>query len=562
MIIRVRILLSVFASLLTFSTCQTAPPDLLLINGKVWTGADNASFSEALAIRGNRIDRIGTTAELSSLAGEGTRIIDLNGRLVIPGFNDAHIHFLGGSIGLTEVDLFNAANPAGIVEAVKRFADAHPDKAWLTGRGWQYTWFNSGLPTNEDLEGIPEDRPILLTAYDGHSSWANAKALELAGVTAKSSVPGYGRIVVVDNKPTGALLEDAQDLVRTIVPESTHSEKLDALRMGLKRAAAFGITTLQNASGSMEELALYKELLKNNELTARYDAALTVNERTTPEQIEAFRLEREQLADNSYVHADAIKFMFDGVIESHTAAMLLPYDDAPGVTGDFALPLEAYRSQVFACDKAGFRIYTHAIGDRAVREALNAYEAAAQVNGDRPRRHRVEHIETISPDDIPRFAQLGVMASMEPIHADPATMGVWQRAIGPERLPYSFAWASMLRAGAKLVYSSDWPACLDLDPIHGLHIAVNRRTTDGFPEQGWVVDQKINITEALLAYTRMGAYSSFEEESKGQIKPGMLADLVVLSDDLFSIEPMKIGSTKVDVTVFDGRVIYERAVGR
>lgn len=562
MIIRVRILFIVFASLLTFSTCQTAPPDLLLINGKVWTGADNASFSEAVAIRGNRIDRTGTTVELSSLAGEGTRIIDLDGRLVIPGFNDAHIHFLGGSMGLTEVDLFTSANPPGIVEAVKRFADAHPDKAWITGRGWQYTWFKSGLPTNEDLEGIPEDRPVLLTAYDGHSAWANAKALELAGITAKSSVPGYGRIVVVDNKPTGALLEDAQDLVRTIVPESTHAEKLDALRMGLKRAAALGITTLQNASGSMEELALYKELLKNKELTARYDAALTVNERTTPEQIEAFRLEREQLAGNPYVHADAIKFMFDGVIESHTAAMLLPYDDAPGVTGDFALPLEAYRSQVFACDKAGFRIYTHAIGDRAVREALNAYEAAAQVNGVRPRRHRVEHIETISPDDIPRFAQLGVMASMEPIHADPATMGVWQRAIGPERLPYSFAWASMLRAGAKLVYSSDWPACLDLDPIHGLHIAVNRRTTDGFPEQGWVVDQKINITEALLAYTRMGAYSSFEEESKGQIKPGMVADLVVLSDDLFSIEPMKIGSTKVDVTVFDGQVIYERAVGR
>lgn len=437
MIIRNRIQLSGYVLLLTLCACQPAPPDLLLINGKVWTGTDKVTFAEAVAVRGNRIDRVGTTAELSSLAGKGTRIIDLNGRLLIPGFNDAHIHFLGGSMGLLEVDLFAAANPSGVVEAVKRYAGANPDKSWITGRGWQYTWFKTALPTSGDLAGIPEDRPVFLTAYDGHSAWANSKALELAGVTAKTSVPGYGRIVVSGDQLTGTLLEDAQRLVKTIVPEPTNAEKLEALRQGLKRAAGFGITSLQNASGSLEELALYKELQKNNALTVRYTAALSVNESTTPEQIEAFRQEREQLSDNPYVHADAIKFMLDGVIESHTAAMLLPYADAPGVTGDFALPLGAYRSQVLACDKAGFRIYTHAIGDRAVREALNAYVAAMKANGDRPRRHRVERIESVSPDDIQRFAQLDVMASMEPIHADPGTMDVWQRAIGPDRLPYS-----------------------------------------------------------------------------------------------------------------------------
>jgi len=563
MIIRIRMLLFAFGLLFAFVTCQTAPPDLLLINGKVWTGTADGTFVEAVAVRGNRIDRVGTTADLSSMTGAGTQIIDLNGRLVIPGFNDAHIHFLGGSIGLTEVDLFNASNPSGVVAEVNRYAEAHPSKAWITGRGWQYTWFKSGLPTFEELAGINSDRPVLLTAYDGHSAWANAKALELAGITANSEVPGYGRIIIDSQKQiTGALLEDAQNLVEKIIPEPTRTEKLDALRLGLERAASFGITSLQNASGSMEELALYKELLKNGELTVRYAAALSVNEHTTPEQIEAFRQERELLSQNPYLRADAIKFMLDGVIESHTAAMLLPYDDAPGVTGDFAIPLEAYKSQVMACDKAGFRLYTHAIGDRAVREALNAYEAAAKQNGKRPRRHRVEHIETISPDDVPRFAQLGVLASMEPIHADPATMDVWQKAIGAERLPFSFAWASMLSAGAKLVYSSDWPDCIDLNPIHGLHVAVNRRTTDGYPEQGWVAGQKIPLADALLAYTYMGAYSSFEEGVKGQIKTGMLADLVVLSDDLFTIDPMKIGSTKVDVTIFDGRVIYERAASR
>lgn len=542
---------------LVTAACKPDPADVVLVNGKIWTADDQGTFVEALAVREGKIIASGATADIAAYQGEETQVIDLKGRLTIPGFNDAHIHFLGGSRELAEVDLSGAMNGAEIVRRVNAFAALHPEKPWITGRGWQYSWFPAGLPTPEDLPGMPSDRPVYLRAYDGHSSWANEKALQLAGVTADSKVNGFGRIVLgYGRKPTGALLEAAADLVSVHVPKPSRAEKLDALRAGLKLAASLGITSLQNASGSLDELSLYEELLRNGELTARYAAALSVDELTPQSAIDSFLQKREEYKSNPRLRADAIKFMLDGVIESHTAAMLEPYDDQPDDTGDFAIPLDQYRERVRQLDKAGFRLYTHAIGDRAVREALNAYEDAQRANGPAPRRNRIEHIETISPDDLPRFAALGVLASMEPIHADPGTMGVWQKAIGTDRLPFSFAWASLKSAGATLVYSSDWPACIDINPIRGIHVAVNRRTPEGFPPEGWVAGQRVSITDALIAYTRTGAYASFEESTKGQLKPGYVADLAVLSDDLFSIDPMKITSATVEMTIIDGKVIW------
>jgi hypothetical protein len=540
------------------SACRPEPASLLLVNGKIWTADDGGTIVQALAIRDGKIQATGTAEELQDYQGTATRVIDLQGRLVIPGFNDAHIHFLGGSRELSEVDLGGAMNGEEVVRRVNAYAAEHPEKLWITGRGWQYTWFPSGLPTPGDMSGMISDRPVYLRAYDGHSSWANEKALQLAGVTADSKVNGFGHVVLgYERKPTGALLETAADLVSVHVPKPSRAEKLDALRTGLKLAATLGITSLQNASGSLDELSLYEELLSKQELTARYSAALSVDEFTPQTVIDSFAAKREVYKTNPMLHADAIKFMLDGVIESHTAAMIEPYDDEPDSRGDFAMPLESYRQRVQELDKAGFRIYTHAIGDKAVRESLNAYEEAQRKNGPGPRRHRIEHIETVSPKDLPRFAQLGVLASMEPIHADPGTMGVWQKAIGADRLPFSFAWASLKSAGATLVFSSDWPACIDINPIRGVHVAVNRRTPEGFPAEGWVAGQRVSITDALIAYTRTGAYASFEEASKGQLKPGYLADLVVLSDDLFTIDPMKIASTMVEMTIVDGKVVWE-----
>lgn len=548
-----------FISLTISISSFSQTPDKLLVNGRIWTGGESPSFVEAIAIRGNKILATGTTAELQKSAKTKTRVIDLQGKLVIPGFNDAHIHFLGGSIGLTEVDLSGASKPEDVVKLVNAFAAKNPGRAWITGRGWQYTTFPGGLPTRYLLEGITEDKPVFLRAYDGHSGWANQKALAAAGITNGFKYEGFGNVVInAQGEPTGALLEHAQQLVSRLVPALSQKEKLDALRLGLKRAASLGITSMQNASGDLDELKLYLELIKSRSLTVRYSAALSVNEQTSQAEIKEFTAVRDRLgASNDLLRVNAVKLMIDGVIESHTAAMLAPYSDTrDGAAGDLAYPANAYRSLVTMLDGFGFQIYTHAIGDKAVRTALDAYEMAQSVNAPRERRHRVEHIETIHPDDIHRFGKLGVLASMEPIHADPGSMEVWSKAIGAERLPWSFAWASLQKEGAMLVYSSDWPACLSLDPIQGIHIAVNRKTASGFPENGWVPEQAISIEKALQAYTWAGAYASFEENKKGKIQPDQLADLVVLSQDLFTIDKSKIHQTTVVMTIFNGEVIY------
>ncbi len=549
---------------LFFACTSKDAPDLILVNGKVWTGIDESSFAEAIAIKNNLIVAVGKTDSIRSLANSKTKIIDVGGRLVTAGFNDAHIHFLSGSKGLAEVDMTGTSSPEEVAERVNQFASANPTQQWITGRGWQYTSFENGLPDSESLKNIISDKPVFIKAYDGHSAWANKKALELSGIDKTTVYHDFGELVKDKNgNLTGTLREDAMGLVSKHIPPLMRNEKLNAIRKGMKLAASLGITSVQDAGIPGEDLSLYTELLRNNELTIRYAAAFWVDETTTEANMKSFiKLKDSVGLSNPMFRADAIKFMIDGVIESHTGSMLQPYSDVtsadPLALGQLALSIEHYQKMVTLFDKNGFRIFTHAIGDKGVRESLNAYEQAAKVNGQRDARHRVEHIETVSPEDIPRFALLGVMASMEPIHADPGTMEVWIKAIGKDREPYSFNWAEMLKNKVNLVYSSDWPACIDINPIRGLHVAINRRTPEGYPEKGWLPEQKISVAQALKAYTSMGSYSSFEENLKGQIKPGRLADIIVLSQDLFTINPMKTAETKVMLTVFDGKVIYNQ----
>jgi predicted amidohydrolase YtcJ len=554
-------LLSILTVLLACGPTEKNYPTLILMNGKVWTAEGPNTFAEAVAITGNTISSVGNTSEIEKLAGDSTKIIDLRGRLVTPGFNDAHIHFLSGSNGLAEVELSETKSRKEVMDYIKKYLSDFPDRQWITGRGWQYKFFPGGLPTKEMLDSIVSDRPVYLRAYDGHIAWVNSKALELAGITRQTKFNGFGELVRDrSGNPTGVLKESAMGLVGKLVPPKTFEENLDALRLGMNVAAKLGITSIQNANGNLEETALYEHLLKNNELTLRVSVAFSVGDQTSEKDIQSFLLIRERLGNGPLLQSNAVKFMIDGVIEGHTALMLEPYQDVVPKeflsVGQASMPLPTFNDMVSIFDSLGFQIYTHAIGDRGVRETLNAYENAIKKNGQRDSRHRIEHIETIDPIDIPRFAALGVMPSMMPIHAEPSTIEVWEKAIGAKRLPNSFAWAAMKKANAKLVFSSDWPACISLNPITGLHIAVNRRTPDGKPEQGWVADQKVSISEALLAYTQMGAYSSFEENKKGMIKPGHLADVIVLSQDLFSIDPMETYKTKVELTVFDGKVIF------
>ena len=514
--------------------------DLLVTHARVWTGDPKRPWSDSVAVEGDRIVAVGKTVPAKEA-------IDAKGRLVVPGFNDAHVHFLSGSLGLFEVDLTGICTVPAIQEAIRKWARENPNEPWVTGRGWEYYCFPGSLPTKEMLDAAVPDRPAYILAYDGHSSWANSKALQLAGITKDTKFEGFGEIVhdAKTGEPTGAFKEGAGRLVSRLLPPDTREQKLAALERGMKIAASLGITSIQNASGGRQEIELWQSALR----TMRVAMAMSIG-----------RGDCSSIADlrGKYTGPEfkvaAVKFVIDGVIESHTAAMLDNYADGSNTRGDLSRDEEGYRKAVAGCAADGWQIYTHAIGDRAVRVALDAYEAGVP----RDARPRIEHIETINAKDIARFAQLGVLASMEPIHADPATVDVWSKAIGLERLPNSFAWRAIEKAGGRLVFSSDWPASISLNPIRGIHNAVNRQTIDGKPKGGWLPQQRVSVETALRGYTTAAAYASFEEKIKGTIAEGMLADFLILSQDLFRIRPEDIHKSQVDVTVFGGKVIYRR----
>lgn len=540
---------------------NAADASLILRNGRIWTGDPGNPWAEALAIAGNRIAEAGTNAAIARRAGAKTQVIDLGGRLAAPGFNDAHTHFLGGSLGRFEVDLFNAGSLEEMQRRIAAYAQAHPGEKWIAGAGWEYGWFpNHRLPAREDIDKIVRDRPVYLKAYDGHTGWVNSEALRLADINAVTKFPGYGEIVKDANgRPTGCLKENAQAVVRRLIPPPTREKQLAALIDGQKMAASLGITSIQNASGTPEELGLYEELLRHDQLTLRVSMAMSVSPGGDPALLEQYAaLKRNH--GGVWLRAGAIKLVMDGVIESHTAAMLQPYSDGSNTSGAPVWTQEAYNRTVARADKLALQVYTHAIGDRAVRMALDGYANALRWNGPHDARFRVEHIETISPQDLPRFSKLGVIPSMEPIHADPESSEVWSRAVGPQRLPLAFAWRDFEKSGARLVFSSDWPAAISTDPIRGLHCAVTRQTADGQPPGGWVAQQRVGVETALRAYTVMGAYASFEENIKGQLQPGMLADVIVFSQDLFRIPAADIHKTRVVMTIADGNVVYRDPV--
>jgi predicted amidohydrolase YtcJ len=530
--------------------------DLVIRNGRVWTGDETKPFASTVVMREGRIAAVGGD-EVATPA--GATVIDAKGRLVTPGFNDAHLHFLGGALGLREIDLTGICTLETIQKAVGEFVAKNPGTGWVTGRGWEYLCFPGGkLPVKEWLDAVVKDRPVFISAYDGHTAWVNSKALAVAGVTGTTEYKGFGEVVKnAAGEPSGALKEGAQGLVRKFVPQPDRARNLQAMADGMPLLARLGITSMQNASGDEETISLFAEFAKAGKLTVRTAIAPSVGPLTDPATLRDWAAKRAEFPGPG-LRVAAIKLMLDGVIESHTAAMLEPYSNKPGETGKAAWTQERFNATVALADQLGLQILTHAIGDRAVRMALDGYEHARKVNGVKDSRFRIEHIETITDADIPRFARLGVLPSMEPIHADPGTVEVWSHAIGPKRLPNSFAWRSLEKAGARLVFSSDWPASISLDPIRGIHNAVNRQTVTGLPAGGWLPAQRVSVETALRAYTVNGAYASFEETVKGQIKPGMLADVVILSQDLFRIPPAEIHKTRVDVTVFGGRVVYTR----
>jgi hypothetical protein len=536
------------------------PVDLIITNGRVFSGAGGA-LAEAVAVRGNKILKVGTNRDIKRLRRMHTLSIDAHGATVLAGFNDSHAHLISGGLALNRLDLVTARSLDAIKDAVRQYSVAYPDRAWVLGRGWYYEPFGASLPTRQLLDALVPDRPAYLTAYDGHTGWANTRALAAAGITRRTKDPKHGRIVrdPRTGEPTGALVESAQSLMDAAAPRPTREDSLQALRDAVALAHSVGVTSAQDLDSSPEDFDLYDTLRRSGELDLRLYGALGAGPDVTPADVDRFDAVRKQFPDDPLLKAGAIKLYVDGVVESYTAAMLAQYANRRTTgTANFT-PAELTRI-VTMLDKRGWQVMVHAIGDRAIRMSLDAFEHAATVNPppERGRRHRIEHIETIDPADIPRFASLGVVASMQPDHGDPSPdlITVWRTNLGEPRASHAWMYGSLLAAGAHVAFGSDWPV-VSMDPRFGLHVAATRTAPDGLPEEGWLPAERLALPDALRAYTAGGAWASFDEQRKGTLEPGMLADIVILTGDIFT-EPPRVLDAEVAVTIFDGRVVFQR----
>lgn len=557
------------------SACGTSPPgsatpnpsevaDLVIVNGKVHVSDDAHTVVQAVAVKGGTIMRTGTTDAIKTLAGPATRVIDAGGATVAPGFNDAHVHFLSGGLALSTVDLAGLTTLAQVQNAIRAFAADKPSGAWIRGRGWLYAPFPGGSPTRAQLDAVVSDRPAAMTCYDGHSVWVNSIVLKMAGITRATRDPVNG-VIVRDpstGEPTGHLKESAMDLIQGVLPKVTDEERRAALRAAVAHAHANGVTSVQNAGTALDEMALFRQAKQAGELQVRAYLATAAEGGIADADVDAMDAMRTTLGDDATLRTGIVKMYADGVIESKTAAMLAPYVGTRSAGTPNMTAAEMNRI-VALFDRRGWQIQIHAIGDRAIAMALDAFEAAAAVNPvpTRGRRHRLEHIETIAPGDIPRFGRLGVIASQQPIHValgdsnQAVPKGPWPDAIGPERAAHGWMWKSILQAGGRVAFGSDWPVA-PLAPAEGLWLASTRAKN----ERG--EDQRLTFDQALDGYTRWAAYASFDELRKGTLEPGRLADIVVLTSDLGAAPIASPAAVQVAQTIFDGKVVYERTAPR
>jgi predicted amidohydrolase YtcJ len=548
----------VFVMSLSFSTHANNQPltaDLIIINATVHTMDATRPAAQALAIIGNRIVAVGSTNEIKNLAGPSTRVIDAHGRLVLPGFNDAHVHFMSGGFQLSSVDLRDANTPQEFAERIRDFAAKIPKGRWITGGDWDHErWPEARLPTKELIDQYTGDVPVFVNRLDGHMALANTVALKLAGVTRETKDPDGG-VIVRDPKtgePTGVLKDAAQSFVWKVIPPATFEERLAAAKAATNHAASLGVTSVQDMSAG-PDVGVYQTLLDRGELKTRIYAVspLPAWERLARAGVRAH-------FGSAMLRVGGLKGFADGSLGSTTALFFEPYLDAPdthGIPGEEMFPEGEMLKRIHDADLAGLQVIIHAIGDKANDSILSFYEQVEKENGDRDRRFRIEHAQHLRRQDITRFARDHVIASVQPYHA--IDDGRWaEKRIGPERAKTTYAFRSLLDSGATLALGTDWTVA-PLNPILSVYAAVTRRTLDGKHPQGWVPEQKISVEEAVRAYTIGSAFAEFQEKEKGTIAPGKLADLVILSRDIFTIDPAGIEKVKVMITIMDGRVVYE-----
>jgi predicted amidohydrolase YtcJ len=535
---------------------QAMTADLIIVNATVRTMDKERPEASAVAVFGNRIAAVGTSEEIRKLAGARTRTIDAAGALVLPGFNDSHVHFTTGGSHLASVQLRDAATPQEFAERIRAFAARTPKGRWIQGGNWDHeSWPGAPLPTRELIDRFTPDHPVFVNRLDGHMALANSVALRMAGVTRETKDPPGGLIVrdPRTGEPTGVLKDAAMSFVYAKVPEPSFDERLEAARAATNHAASLGVTSVQDMSAGTD-VGVYQTLAARGELKTRVYAvtALPAWERLAATGVRA-------AFGSDLLRVGGLKGFSDGSLGSTTALFYEPYLDAPGQTGlpaDEMIPPERMLERVRGADRAGLQVMIHAIGDRANDQILSLFEQVSKENGARDRRFRIEHAQHIRPQDIPRFGALRVVASMQPYHA--IDDGRWaEKRIGPKRAETTYAFRSLLDSGAVLAFGTDWYVA-PLDPVMSIYGAVTRRTLDGKNPQGWVPSQKITVEEAVRAYTWGSAYAEFAEQAKGTIAPGKLADLVILDRDIFRVDPAEIEKAKVKMTIMDGRVVYEK----
>ena len=550
--------------------------DFVLHGGVVYTVDAARSTAQAVAVRNGEIVLVGTDAEVRELVGWSTTEIPLEGRMLLPGFQDAHVHASTGGLERIRCDLSGVHELDAYLGLVRRYAETHPDATWILGGGWAMDVFPKGIPTREMLDEVVHDRPVFLSNRDHHGAWVNSRALELAGVSAQTEDPPDGRIERDEHgAPAGTLQEGAMRLVERIVPKPTLDEQRRAILEAERHLFSLGITGWQEAIlGDYPVIPDcydgYRSLSNAGELTARVVGALWFERGRGEEQIEGLRDRRER-AGNGRFRASTVKIMQDGVAENFTASMLVPYLDGLGHrtenTGLSYFPSDVLNRSITRLDVEGFQVHVHAIGDRAIREALDAIEVARRTNGPSDNRHHIAHLQIVHPADVPRFAELDVVANAQALWAcnDPQMVDLTVAFLEPERLGWMYPFGSLVRTGAKLAFGSDWPVSSP-DPLAQIHVAVNRTMPPGYlygepgaDEQPLLPEERIDLPTALTAFTMGSAYVNHLDELTGSIEVGKRADLVVVSKDLFESPVEAIGDARVDFTFVDGRLVHERA---
>jgi predicted amidohydrolase YtcJ len=529
--------------------------DLIITNASVWTVDNARPKAQAVAVLGDRIVAVGSSAEVDAWRGPRTQVIDAGGKLLLPGFNDSHVHFMSGGQQLDNVEVNDATSSEEFVRRIPENARKTPKGQWMTGGDWDETkWDPAQLPTKEMIDPVTPNNPVFISRYDGHMALANSEALRLAGVTAKTPDPPGGFIVRdAQGSPTGALKDAATDFVFKIIPPLTHEQRRHAAKRALAHAAALGVTSVQEMNPEFADIAAYAELLQQGELTTRIYAAPLITQVDDEAKVGV-----RHAFGGPYLRIGAVKGYADGSLGSGTAYFFEPFLNQPnnrGLLSDEMHPISLMRDRMMKADAAGLQICTHAIGDQGISTILDLYTDVVKAHGEADRRFRIEHAQHMAAKDFDRFAQLHVIASMQPYHA--IDDGRWAEGrIGHDRASRTYAFRTFLNHGVRLAFGTDWSVA-PLNPLFGVYAAVTRATLDGKNPGGWFPEQKLTVAEAVEAYTMGSAYAEFQDQEKGSIARGKLADMVLLSDDIFAIDPVKIRDVKVLRTFVGGKQVFD-----